>query len=140
MKRLSTLHYHELTQIDPSLTVTELKSLLNYKTDNEGLILEKDNTIIGYVIYEPAEALIVHKFYIDVHYRRSGYGTEMFNELFNLLVKTNRKCLFIMVDETNLVAQLFFKAMGCVGSINKTNREIYNFDFCLTEEEVAIAV
>ncbi len=136
MKPLQSLHFHEICQLDGSLTVQKLKSLLNFKTIYKGLILEEDNAIKGYVIYEPAQSVVINRFYVDPIWRRMGYGRQMMNYMFELALMSETKCLHLTVDEYQVDSQLFLKAMGFTGKINKANRNLIDFTLCLELAEV----
>jgi GNAT superfamily N-acetyltransferase len=137
MKPLQSLHYHEICQIDGSMTVQKLKALLNYKTKNKGLILEEKGVIVGYVIYEPEQSVIINHFFVDPIYRRMGFGSSIMGTMEELALMSETKCLFHTVDEYSVDAQLFLKAMGFTGKINKANRNLIDFTLCL--EEMAVA-
>ncbi len=135
MKRLQSLHYHEICQIDGSMTVPKLKALLNNKTNNYGFILEETNIILGYVIYEEAESIVVTHFFVDPICRRIGYGTDMFDHLLDLTINVGKSVIFTTVDEYNLPAQMFMKKLGFTGKINRTNKSLIDFKFCLPKVE-----
>lgn len=137
MKPLQSLHYHEICQIDGSMTVQKLKAILNYKTKNKGLILEEKGVIVGYVIYEPEQSVIINHFFVDPIYRRMGFGSLIMATMEDLALMSETKCLFHTVDEYSVDAQLFLKAMGFTGKLNKTNRSLIDFTLCL--EEMAVA-
>ncbi len=78
-----------------------------------GMVVERDNRIIGFVIYE------LHKGYLDVlniavdyECRRQGVGRQMMDRLIGKLSSQNRTHITVDVRESNLDAQLFFKANG----------------------------
>lgn len=76
-----------------------------------GMVAEAKDKIVGYMIYDlEPNALHVLNFAVMPSLHRSGIGTAMIRKLKNKLGGRNR--IALEVRETNLDAQLFFKAQG----------------------------
>ena len=77
------------------------------------MVAEKDNEVVGFMIYE-LHANRIHLLNFAVHedHRRQGVGKSMVSKLLDKLSHEYRNRIMLEVSETNLVAQLFFKAMG----------------------------
>jgi ribosomal-protein-alanine N-acetyltransferase len=78
-----------------------------------GMVAEQGEKVIGFMIYE----LFKHKLHIlnfAVHprYRRMGVGAQMVNKLIGKLSGHRRTRIMLEIRETNLEAQLFFRAQG----------------------------
>jgi len=138
MRKLVSSDYSEIAHLDGSQTVKKLKELLNAKTDNEGLVIELNKSILGYVIYEPSKSFIVSHLFVDPIYRRLGYGKKLISNVIDIMLMEGSKSLFMTIDEYNVDAQLFLKALGFVGTINKTNRALIDFKFTIPAEEMAL--
>ncbi len=138
MRKLVSSDYSEIEHLDGNQTVKKLKDLLSLKTDNEGFVVELNKSIIGYVIYEPSSSFIIYHLFVDPIYRRLGYGKRLIENLIDIMIMEESKCMHMMVDEYNVDAQLFFKSLGFKGAINKTNRSILDFKYCVPEQEMAI--
>jgi ribosomal protein S18 acetylase RimI-like enzyme len=136
MRKMVSSDYNEVCQLDGTQTVKKLKETLNAKSDSEGFVIELNKSIIGYVIYEPAYSFIVTRIFIDPIYRKMGYGRRLLNNLIDIMIMEEVKCMLCMVDEYNVDTQLFLKSMGFVATTNKTNRSMLDFKYCV--EEMAI--
>ena len=78
-----------------------------------GMVIEKDDVVIGYMIYElHKNRLHVLNFAVHPDHRRAGAGRAMIEKLQSKLSPDRRTRINLEVRETNLAAQLFFKAMG----------------------------
>lgn len=78
-----------------------------------GMVIERDNCIIGFMIYELySRKLRILNFAVCRDYHRKGYGSQMVNRLKDKLSQQRRKCIDLEVRETNLAAQLFFQSLG----------------------------
>lgn len=79
-----------------------------------GMVAEdREGRVVGYMLYE------LHKFRIHIsdfavsgNFRRRGIGSAMVAKLVGKLSVERRTRIMLEVRETNLDAQLFFRAMG----------------------------
>lgn len=78
-----------------------------------GMICEHEERVAGFMVYELHKSRL-HILNIAVHaeYRRRGVGLQMVKKLAGKLSRDRRTRILLEVRETNLNAQLFFKAMG----------------------------
>jgi len=76
-----------------------------------GMVAECDNQVVGYMVYELCKTRI-HLLNIAVAapYRRRGVGNKMIQKLVGKLSPQGRTRIVLEVRETNLPAQLFFRA------------------------------
>ncbi len=139
MRKMVSSDYNEICKLDGTQTVKKLKEILNGKSDSEGFVVELNKSIIGYVIYEPAYSFIVTRVFVDPIYRKLGYGKRLVENLIDIMVMEEVKCMTCVVDEYNVDTQLFLKSLGFVAKINKTNRSMLDFKYCVPEEELAVA-
>lgn len=78
-----------------------------------GMVAEHAGRVVGFMIYElPKNRLHLLNMATESAYRRQGIGTQMLAKLKTKLVNQRRTKLTLEVRETNLKAQLFFKANG----------------------------
>jgi ribosomal-protein-alanine N-acetyltransferase len=78
-----------------------------------GMVAEHDDRVVGFMIYELAKNRIqVLNFAAASDYRRRGVGTQMIAKLIGKLSAQRRTRITLEVRETNLPAQLFFRANG----------------------------
>ena len=80
-----------------------------------GMVAEKADRVVGHMIYELHRTkLHVLNFAVDSDYRRQRVGTQLFAKLVSKLTASpeRRHKIVLEVRETNLEAQLFFRAMG----------------------------
>lgn len=78
-----------------------------------GIVAEINDTVVGYMIYElHKNRLHVLNFAVHPDYRLKGVGRAMVNNLIGKLMPDRRNRIMLEVRETNLGAQLFWKAMG----------------------------
>ena len=78
-----------------------------------GMVAEKDDEVIGYVIYELHKQRL-HLLNLAVHprHRRTGAGSAIIHKLIDKLNPERRNRIVTEVRETNLAAQLFLKDLG----------------------------
>ncbi|MCS7239531.1 MAG: ribosomal protein S18-alanine N-acetyltransferase [Thermoguttaceae bacterium] len=78
-----------------------------------GMVAQHGQRIVGYMIYELGKTRI-HLLNLAVapSYRRRGVGSQMIAKLISKLAPEQREKIFLEVRESNLVAQLFFRANG----------------------------
>lgn len=78
-----------------------------------GMVAEQGEKVIGFMIYELHKAkLHILNFAVHPHYRRLGVGGQMVAKLISKLSSHRRTRITLEVRETNLSAQLFFRAQG----------------------------
>jgi len=78
-----------------------------------GMVAEHDDRVVGFMIYELNKNRIqVLNFATAVAARRRGVGTQMVAKLIGQLSVQRRTRITLEVRETNLPAQLFFRAAG----------------------------
>lgn len=76
-----------------------------------GMIAEIEEQVVGAMIYELHKSrLHVLNFAVHQNFRRCGVGAAMVKTLQNKLSHQRRNRIFLEVRETNLPAQLFFRA------------------------------
>jgi ribosomal-protein-alanine N-acetyltransferase len=76
-----------------------------------GMVAECDEHVVGFMIYELHKAkLHVLNFAVHPDHRRTGVGRAMVAKLIGKLSSHRRTKISLAVRETNLAAQLFFKA------------------------------
>lgn len=78
-----------------------------------GMVAERDLRIVGFMVYELHKTyLVLLNFAVSPELHRQDIGTAMFNRLVDKLSQQNRSCIELLVRETNLDAQLFFRKQG----------------------------
>ena len=78
-----------------------------------GMIAELKERVVGYMIYEMGPQWFqILNLAVDAEYRRHGVGRVLVQRLINKLSPRRRHRITLHVRETNLPAQLFFKAIG----------------------------
>ena len=78
-----------------------------------GMIAERDDRVVGFMIYELHKTrLHILNFAVAARYRRCGVGGQMVTKLAGKLSSQRRTRVTLEVRETNLAAQLFFRAQG----------------------------
>lgn len=78
-----------------------------------GMVAECDRQVIGYMVYELTRSRI-HLLNLAVapSHRRRKAGSQMVGKLVNKLSSQRRSRITLEVRETNLAAQIFFRANG----------------------------
>ena len=78
-----------------------------------GMVAEFDDQVVGYMIYEMHDHKL-HLISIAAHWqhRSCGIGLQLIDKLKDKLVFRRRNRITVDVRETNLDAQLFFRACG----------------------------
>jgi [ribosomal protein S18]-alanine N-acetyltransferase len=77
-----------------------------------GMVAERNGEIVGYMIYELHKSRInVLNFAVAGEARRSQVGTQMVQKLVGKLSDQRRTSITTLFRESNLSAQLFFRAM-----------------------------
>jgi ribosomal-protein-alanine N-acetyltransferase len=78
-----------------------------------GMVAEASERVVGFMIYElHKNRLHVLNFAVHDQFRRRGVGSQMAKKLITKLSHDRRSRLMLEVRETNLPAQLFFRALG----------------------------
>jgi len=78
-----------------------------------GMVAEHDERVVGFMIYELHKSrLHIINFAVHPAFRRRAVGTQMSDKLVGKLSHQRRDRILLEVRETNLPAQLFFRAGG----------------------------
>lgn len=78
-----------------------------------GMVAEHGERVVGFMIYELHKTrLHILNFAVAEEFRRQGVGQQMVDKLVSKLSSQRRTRITLEVRETNLPAQLFFKANG----------------------------
>jgi len=78
-----------------------------------GMVAEQGEKVVGFMIYELHKAkLHILNFAVHPPFRRGGIGAQMVAKLISKLSSHRRTRITLEVRETNLGAQLFFRAQG----------------------------
>jgi [ribosomal protein S18]-alanine N-acetyltransferase len=78
-----------------------------------GMVAEQDDRVVGFMIYElHKNKLHVLNFAVAEGFRRRAVGQQMIAKLVGKLSHQRRTRVLLEVRETNLAAQLFFRACG----------------------------
>jgi ribosomal-protein-alanine N-acetyltransferase len=78
-----------------------------------GMVAEQGERVVGFMIYElHKNRLHILNFAVHPHFRRFGIGSQMVSKLIGKLSSHRRTRITLEVRETNLSAQLFFRAQG----------------------------
>jgi ribosomal-protein-alanine N-acetyltransferase len=76
-----------------------------------GMVAEQGERVVGFMIYElHKNKLHILNFAVHPYYRRYGVGGQMVSKLISKLSSHRRTRITLEVRETNLTAQLFFRA------------------------------
>ncbi len=76
-----------------------------------GMVAEHQDSIVGFMIYELHKSrLHILNFAVAARYHRHGVATQMATKLIGKLSTQRRNRILLEVRETNLAAQLFFRA------------------------------
>lgn len=77
-----------------------------------GMVAEHEHEIVGFMVYEMhRSSLSILNFAVAGEARRSQVGTQMVQKLVGKLSHQRRDSITTLVRESNLSAQLFFRAM-----------------------------
>lgn len=83
-----------------------------------GMVAECDELVVGYAIYRlQRHSLEILNFAVHPDFRRQQVGTAILDKLKRKLSPQRRKRITLQVRETNLPAQLFFRACGMRATI-----------------------
>lgn len=101
------------------------------------LVAEIEEAVAGYVVYEiHRDRLRILNFAVHQDLRRQGVGRAMVQKLVGKL-SPNRRRIMLEIRETNLSAQLFFRALGFRavriehGFYQETTEDAYVFQYRL---------
>lgn len=109
-----------------------------------GMIAEnRKGQVIGAMIYELLKReLHVLNFVVHPLEQRSGVGRAMAEKVINKLCQQRRQVVTCEVRETNLGAQLFWKAMGFEATdvlrshYEETDESAYRFEYVIRPEQI----
>ena len=77
------------------------------------MVAERNESVVGFVVYELHKTrLHILNLAVDPTYQRQRVGAQLVNKLLLKLAPQRRSRIMLEVCETNLGAQLFFRAMG----------------------------
>lgn len=78
-----------------------------------GMVAEASERVVGFMVYElHKHRLHVLNFAVSENFRRRSIGSQMAKKLVSKLSYDRRSRIMLEVRETNLPAQLFFRAVG----------------------------
>src|SRR6187455_183249 len=78
-----------------------------------GMVAEQGEKVVGFMIYElHKQKLHILNFAVHPTFRRYHIGSQMVSKLVSKLSSHRRTRITLEVRETNLCAQLFFRAQG----------------------------
>jgi ribosomal-protein-alanine N-acetyltransferase len=108
-----------------------------------GMVAECGDKVIGYMIYELHKSKL-HILNLAVHanHRRHGVGTQMVAKLVSKLSSHRRTKITLEARESNLTAQLFFRAQGFLARrvlrtyFEDTGEDAYLMQFQIPGNEV----
>jgi ribosomal-protein-alanine N-acetyltransferase len=106
------------------------------------MVAEASERVVGFMVYELHKLrLHVLNFAVAEKYRRRDVGTQLVRKLVSKLSHDRRSRLTLEVRETNLPAQLFFRAVGFRASAvlrrfyDDTDEDAYRFQFRVCEPD-----
>ena len=101
---------------------------------------EHTSEVLGYMMYELHKTrLQLLSFAVDKDAQRQGYGAAMVQKLVSKLSPYRRTKIVCEVSETNLDAQLFFRAQGFKATrvlksfYEDSTEDAYEFEYCVEE-------
>jgi ribosomal-protein-alanine N-acetyltransferase len=78
-----------------------------------GMVAEASERVLGFMVYELQKSrLHLLNFAVSAEARRRGVGAQMARKLIGKLSYDRRSRVLLEIRETNLPAQLFFRALG----------------------------
>ena len=100
----------------------EISDLIN-DDKKEFVVYEKDDKIVGYVIFElqiivnsnqvnAEERIYIHNLCVDKKFRRRGYATRLYQYVVEYARKNNCHQILLSVWEFNKSAKRFYKSLG----------------------------
>ena len=136
----------EVLQIDALCFVepwTKEVILTNLRQRNcIGMVIENGEDLLGFVVYElHKNRLNILRFCVHPDHRLRGIGRQMFDKLVVKLHQQRRRALTALVNEQELDAQKFFRALGFrVRAIERGTfgeNDGYRFEWHLPQEALA---
>ncbi len=89
-----------------------------------GFVAEWKNRVVGFMIYElHRPRLDLLTFAVDPLFRRQRVGSQMIQKLKNKLAQQRRDEIRLLIRETNLTGQLFFRNQGFIAC--RVARNVY---------------
>lgn len=108
-----------------------------------GMVAEQGEKVVGFMIYELFQhRLQVLNFAVHPEYRHRGVGTQMVNKLIGKLSGHRRTRITLEIRETNLEAQLFYRALGfravrvLRNYFEDTGEDAFLLQYCIGDEVV----
>ncbi len=109
-----------------------------------GMVAEAGDRIVGFLVYELLDdKLHILNMAVHPHFRRRGIGRQLVNRIISKLSHHRRSRITLGVRESNLAAQLFFRACGfravkvLRAFFPDTDEDAYWFEYRLNEREEA---
>jgi [ribosomal protein S18]-alanine N-acetyltransferase len=110
------------------------------------MVADCDGRVTGFMVYEThRDQIYVRNFAVQADCRRQGIGSQMVAKLLNKLSAKRRSRITLEVRETNVSAQLFFKANGfrAVGILHShfddtPNEDAYRMEYRYGQEHVIV--
>jgi ribosomal-protein-alanine N-acetyltransferase len=107
-----------------------------------GMVAEHAERVVGFMIYELHKTrLHILNFAVAADVRRRGVGRQMLEKLIGKLSSQRRTRITLEVRETNLAAQVFFRANGFKATsvlhdfYDDSPEDAYLMQFCCDPEE-----
>lgn len=108
-----------------------------------GMVAEQGERVVGFMIYElHKQKLHILNFAVHPRFRRSGVGSQMVGKLVSKLSSHRRTRITLEVRETNLAAQLFFRARDfravkvLRSFYEDSGEDAFLMQYCLSEDYV----
>lgn len=105
-----------------------------------GMVAEADDQIVGFMIYElNRHKLQILNFAVHPKFRRRGVARQMAAKLMGKLSSQRRTRITLNIRESNLTAQLFFRAIGFKAMeimrehFDDTGEDAYVMNYAYTE-------
>lgn len=112
-----------------------------------GMVAEHNERIVGFMVYELHKTkLHVLNFAVHPDYRRRDVGNQMIQKLDQKLSWDRRSRIVVEVRETNLPAQLFFRALGFRATVvlrnfyDDSTEDAYVMQYCCREPRSPLTV
>ncbi len=110
-----------------------------------GMVAEHAERVVGFMIYELHKSrLHILNFAVASDVRRRGIGRQMIDKLISKLSSQRRTRITLEVRETNLAAQVFFRAAGFRATsvlhdfYDDSPEDAYLMQFCCRPEEAEL--
>lgn len=108
-----------------------------------GIVVEANNKILGYAIYEITKTRInILNILVDAKNRKKGIGKMLIHRIMSKILKRRRK-IAIHVPDNNLDIQLFLKNCGFVATeiiknYYRNSEDAYLMEYYASKEEMVI--